>query len=347
MRHRVPNTGLRRQVHDDPWPQAGEQFAHRIAVGQLHPFDATPSGVSSVSTRAAFSARIVVVVEVVAADHVQPLSAQARGHMGADKARCSGDEDGVRHRWHLCSGSRIVLQPGAAPAVPQVDGARFSENRCALERCQPFAYGSGAMKITIIGTGYVGLVTGACLAEMGNDVLCLDIDARKIAMLQRAAACRSTSRGCGELVAAQRRSAAACSSPPTSTAPSRTARAVHRRRHAARRGRLGRPAARARPRRAHIGQRMTDYKVVVDKSTVPVGTADRVRADHREALRRARRAIDFVRVVSNPEFLKEGAAVDDFMQPDRVVVGSRRRARDAADARAVRAVRAQPRPRCW
>ena len=144
------------------------------------------------------------------------------------------------------------------------------------------------MKITIIGTGYVGLVTGACLAEIGNDVLCLDVDARKIAVLQRRRRSRSTSR-------AWRRSSratsppAACASPPTSPRPSRTARCSSspsaRRRTRTARADLQYVLAAAR----NIGRHMTDYKVVVDKSTVPVGTADRVRRRDRGGAGRARR----------------------------------------------------------
>ncbi|NCT83631.1 MAG: UDP-glucose/GDP-mannose dehydrogenase family protein [Comamonadaceae bacterium] len=176
------------------------------------------------------------------------------------------------------------------------------------------------MKVTAIGTGYVGLVTGACLAEMGNHVVCLDVDAGKIRMLNE-----------GEipihepgLEAVVRRNAAAGRLQFTTDAD-----------QAVQHGTLlfvgvGTPpdedgsadlkyviaAARA------IGRRMTDYKVIVDKSTVPVGTADRVRAAIRQELdARGRGDMPFA-VVSNPEFLKEGAAVEDFMKPDRIIVGS-------------------------
>jgi UDPglucose 6-dehydrogenase len=175
------------------------------------------------------------------------------------------------------------------------------------------------MKITISGSGYVGLVTGACLAEMGNHVLCLDVDPKKIDLLQSGKV-PIHEPGLDALIA---RNAAAGRLQFTTDVD----RAVHH-------GTLqfiavGTPpdedgsadlryvvqAARA------IGERMTDYKVIVDKSTVPVGTGDAVEQTVREALRARAVALDFA-VVSNPEFLKEGAAVEDFMRPDRVIVGT-------------------------
>ncbi|MCU7373154.1 UDP-glucose/GDP-mannose dehydrogenase family protein [Paucibacter sp. O1-1] len=175
------------------------------------------------------------------------------------------------------------------------------------------------MKVTTVGTGYVGLVTGACLAEMGNHVLCLDVDVAKIARLE-AGEIPIHEPGLLEVV---RRNVAAGRLQFTTDVD----RAVHH-------GTMmflavGTPpgedgsadlqyvlaAARA------IGARMTDYKVIVDKSTVPVGTADRVRAAIAEEL--ARRGVELAfAVVSNPEFLKEGAAVEDFMRPDRIIIGS-------------------------
>jgi UDPglucose 6-dehydrogenase len=138
------------------------------------------------------------------------------------------------------------------------------------------------MKVTVIGTGYVGLVTGACLAEMGNHVVCLDVDERKIEILN-AAASRSTSRAGRRWCSATPRPGA-CSSPPTwpprwhhgtlqfigvGTPPDEDGSAD-----------LQYVLAAAR----NIGRHMTDYKVIVDKSTVPVGTADRVRAAVQAAL---------------------------------------------------------------
>ncbi|MDN3545605.1 UDP-glucose/GDP-mannose dehydrogenase family protein [Kinneretia asaccharophila] len=175
------------------------------------------------------------------------------------------------------------------------------------------------MKVTAIGTGYVGLVTGACLAEMGNHVMCLDVNPDKIAVLN-AGEIPIHEPGLLEVV---RRNVAAGRLQFTTDVD-----------QAVQHGTIlfigvGTPpdedgsadlqyvlaAARS------IGQRMTDYKVIVDKSTVPVGTADKVRAAIAEEL--ARRGADVAyAVVSNPEFLKEGAAVEDFMRPDRIIVGS-------------------------
>ena len=177
------------------------------------------------------------------------------------------------------------------------------------------------MKITVIGTGYVGLVSGACLAEVGNDVLCLDVDPAKIALLE-AGGLPIYEPGLQEMV---RRNAAAGRLHFTTDVE-----------QAVRFGTIqfiavGTPpgedgsadmqyvTAAAR----NIGKYMNDYKVIVDKSTVPVGTADAVKAAVAEEL--ARRGGDYVNtpfsVVSNPEFLKEGAAIEDFMKPDRIVIG--------------------------
>jgi len=175
------------------------------------------------------------------------------------------------------------------------------------------------MKVTIFGSGYVGLVTGACLADVGNDVLCVDIDERKIAMLQagdspiyepgldallkaniEAGRLRFTSdidagvaHGLFQFVAV--------GTPPDEdgSADLQYVLAVAR----------------------SIGERLNDYRIIVDKSTVPVGTADKVAAAVRGELDRRGLAIEFD-VVSNPEFLKEGDAIGDFMKPDRIVVGT-------------------------
>ncbi|HEX5687197.1 MAG TPA: UDP-glucose/GDP-mannose dehydrogenase family protein [Ideonella sp.] len=175
------------------------------------------------------------------------------------------------------------------------------------------------MKITVIGTGYVGLVTGACLSEMGNHVVCLDVDARKIEILN-AGGIPIHEPGLQEIV---HRNAAAGRLEFTTD----VARAVGH-------GTLqfiavGTPpdedgsadlqyvTAAAR----NIGRLMTDHKVIVDKSTVPVGTADKVRAAVADEL--AKRGVDLAfSVASNPEFLKEGAAVEDFMRPDRIIIGT-------------------------
>jgi UDPglucose 6-dehydrogenase len=175
------------------------------------------------------------------------------------------------------------------------------------------------MKITVFGAGYVGLVTGACLSEMGNHVLCVDVDPRKVQMLNDGEV-PIHEPGLETLV---RRNAAAGRLQFTTDAAAAVAH-----------GTLqfigvGTPPdedgsadlqyvlAVART----IGQHMTDHKVVVDKSTVPVGTADKVRAAISDELARRGVALEYA-VVSNPEFLKEGAAIDDFMKPDRIVIGS-------------------------
>ena len=175
------------------------------------------------------------------------------------------------------------------------------------------------MKITVVGTGYVGLVSGTCLAEVGNDVLCLDLDAAKIKILEEGGI-PIHEPGLLEMV---RRNVAAGRLRFTTDID----KAVHH--GTVQFIAVGTPPdedgsadlkyvlAAAR----NIGSRMTDYKVVVDKSTVPVGTADLVKAAIAEELQK--RGIDApYSVVSNPEFLKEGAAVDDFMKPDRIVVGA-------------------------
>ncbi len=174
------------------------------------------------------------------------------------------------------------------------------------------------MKITVIGSGYVGLVSGACLAEVGNDVLCLDVDANKIRILNEGGipiyepgleAMVKRNKEAGRLrftthipdaVAHGDIQFIAVGTPPDEDGSADLQYVL--------------AAAR------NIGEHMTGYKVVVDKSTVPVGTADKVRTAIGEALTARNATINFS-VVSNPEFLKEGAAIDDFMKPDRIVVG--------------------------
>ncbi|HTY98824.1 MAG TPA: UDP-glucose/GDP-mannose dehydrogenase family protein [Rhodocyclaceae bacterium] len=175
------------------------------------------------------------------------------------------------------------------------------------------------MKITVIGTGYVGLVSGTCLAEVGNDVLCLDVDANKIRILNEggipihepgleALVARNKIAGrlrfttsVEEAVAFGSVQFIAVGTPPDEDGSADLQYVI--------------AAAR------EIGRHMTDYKVVVDKSTVPVGTADKVRGAIAEELRARAIEVPFS-VVSNPEFLKEGAAIEDFMRPDRVIVGA-------------------------
>jgi UDPglucose 6-dehydrogenase len=174
------------------------------------------------------------------------------------------------------------------------------------------------MRVTVVGTGYVGLVLGTCLADVGNDVLCIDSDEKKIAGL-RDGEIPIFEPGLEELV--QRNTGAgrlrfstdlakgvahgevvfiAVGTPPDEdgAADLQHVLAV-----------------------AHgIGTVLEDYRVIVNKSTVPVGTADKVKDAIQKALTSRNREVDFS-VVSNPEFLKEGAAIEDFLKPDRIVVG--------------------------
>jgi len=186
------------------------------------------------------------------------------------------------------------------------------------------------MNITIVGTGYVGLVTGTCLAEVGNHVLCVDSDAAKIDALNRGEI-PIHEPGLDEMVAENVESGRlgfttgiekgvghgeiifiAVGTPPDGdgAADLRHVLAVA----------------------GDIGRYIDDYRVVVTKSTVPVGTAGKVRAVLEDTLRGRDVVVEYS-VVSNPEFLKEGAAIEDFMKPDRIVVG-------ADDERAVAQMRA-------
>jgi UDPglucose 6-dehydrogenase len=180
------------------------------------------------------------------------------------------------------------------------------------------------MKVSVVGTGYVGLVTGACLADLGNDVVCVDIDEQKVAGL-REGRIPIHEPGLAELVV---RNSAAKRLRFTTDAG-----------EAARHGRVQFIAVGTPPDEdgsadvrhviaaaRQIGRAMDGDRVVVNKSTVPVGTAAAVAAAIAEELK-ARGATHRASVVSNPEFLKEGSAIDDFMRPDRIVVGS-----DEADA---------------
>jgi len=171
------------------------------------------------------------------------------------------------------------------------------------------------MKIAVVGTGYVGLVTGTCLAETGNHVTCVDINENKVAMMKNGKVPiyepglellfnRNISQGrlqfttnLAEAIAPASIIFLALPTPPGGDGAADLSYV------------LG--AA------ADIAKLLTEYKVIVTKSTVPVGTADKVTAAMREHT-----DIDFA-VVSNPEFLREGVAVDDFMKPDRVVIGTR------------------------
>ncbi len=176
------------------------------------------------------------------------------------------------------------------------------------------------MKVTIVGSGYVGLVTGACLAEQGNNVFCLDLDPKKIEILNsggvpiyepglkemiernRAAGRLQFSTDIAASVAHGDIQFIAVGTPPDEDGSADLQYVV--------------AAAR------NIGRHMTTPKVIVDKSTVPVGTADKVSAAITEELEKRNLPADLCSVVSNPEFLKEGAAVEDFMRPDRIVIGT-------------------------
>src|ERR1700681_253136 len=175
------------------------------------------------------------------------------------------------------------------------------------------------MKVTIFGSGYVGLVSGACLAEAGNHVVCVDTDAARVERLNRgevpihepgldalmhrnrsagrleftADSVRGTEHGLFQLIAV--------GTPPDEDGSADLRHVLD--------------VARA------IGAHLPRYAILVTKSTVPVGTADQVRREVQQALDARAMAIEFD-VVSNPEFLKEGAAIDDFMRPDRIVIGT-------------------------
>jgi len=175
------------------------------------------------------------------------------------------------------------------------------------------------MNVTIFGSGYVGLVTGTCLAEVGNNVVCVDIDKNKIDMLNNggvpiyepgleAMITRNVKEGrlsfttdVAEGVSHGLFQFIAVGTPPDEdgSADLQYVLAVAK----------------------TVGENMSEYKVIIDKSTVPVGTADKVRNTVQKALDKRELGCEFD-IVSNPEFLKEGAAIDDFMKPDRIVIGT-------------------------
>jgi len=175
------------------------------------------------------------------------------------------------------------------------------------------------MKVTVIGTGYVGLVSGACLADVGNEVLCLDVDPEKIRILEEGGlpihepglleiVRRNVQAGRLSFTTDIERAARygtvqfiAVGTPPDEDGSADLQYVL--------------AAAR------NVGRYMNGYRVVVDKSTVPVGTGDKVRAAIAEELAERGEEIAFA-VVSNPEFLKEGAALEDFMRPDRIIIGT-------------------------
>ncbi|MFZ9938999.1 MAG: UDP-glucose dehydrogenase family protein [Bacteroidia bacterium] len=175
------------------------------------------------------------------------------------------------------------------------------------------------MKIVVVGTGYVGLVTGTCFAEVGIDVTCIDIDQKKIDGLKNGVmpiyepgleemVKRNHAQGrlhfgtsLAEALPGAEVAFIAVGTPPgeDGSADLKYVLAVAR----------------------DIGQHMTDYLVVVTKSTVPVGTSEKVRKALAEAIEARKEPLNFD-VASNPEFLKEGAAIEDFLKPDRIVVGT-------------------------
>ena len=185
------------------------------------------------------------------------------------------------------------------------------------------------MKVTIVGSGYVGLVTGACLAELGNTVFCLDLDQKKIDILNSGGVpiyepglqeMIARNRSAGRIQFSTEIAAAvehgeiqfiAVGTPPDEDGSADLQYVI--------------AAAR------NIGKYMNSSKVIVDKSTVPVGTAEKVTAAIVEELKKRNLDPAWCSVVSNPEFLKEGAAVEDFMRPDRIVIGTNH---DAAGLRA-------------
>lgn len=175
------------------------------------------------------------------------------------------------------------------------------------------------MKVTVFGSGYVGLVTGVCLAEVGNDVVCIDVDQHKIDNLKKGII-PIYEPGLDDLVKNNQQAGRikfttdiqeavshgifqfiAVGTPPDEdgAADLQYVLAVAK----------------------SIAENMDEYRIVIDKSTVPVGTADKVKAVIQKAQAERGVSIDFD-VVSNPEFLKEGAAIDDFMKPDRIIVGT-------------------------
>jgi len=175
------------------------------------------------------------------------------------------------------------------------------------------------MKITIYGSGYVGLVTGSLLADVGNDVLCVDVDDKKVANLKKGiipifepglddviknnveAGRLDFTTDMDLAVAHAEVQFIAVGTPPgeDGSADMQYVEAVA----------------------STIGSLMTENKIVVTKSTVPVGTGDRVEARLTEELEKRKKSSPYA-VISNPEFLKEGAAIADFRKPDRIVVGT-------------------------
>ena len=197
------------------------------------------------------------------------------------------------------------------------------------------------MKIAVIGTGYVGLVTGTCLAESGNDVVCVDKDAGQDRRCSSAGELPIYEPGLVELVQRNRRDGRLQFTTDLAAGDRRGRAHLHRRRHAAGRATAAPTCGGIWAVGDAIAEHLDEPKIVVIKSTVPVGT-------NAELGRRMAEVTDVpFDVASNPEFLKEGAAIDDFMKPDRVVVGVRRPEVGERAPRAVRARSCGPSGRSW
>ena len=177
------------------------------------------------------------------------------------------------------------------------------------------------MKIAVIGTGYVGLVIGACFSELGNDVICVDVDTDKIAQLQQGII-SIYEPGLQEMV--------------NRNLSGKRLKFTNDINYAAEKSQVifiavGTPSeeggngsvdlSQVYKTAEDIGNAINGYKTIINKSTVPVGTADKVREIIQNIIIKNNKSIEFD-VVSNPEFLKEGAAIEDFMKPDRIVIGS-------------------------
>src|SRR6266436_452532 len=231
--------------------------------------------------------------------------AQGRGHRSRVAAAHLGDAGGRRLRGHRDRSLGCRLRPRGA--------VRASGGRYAKRPREGAAPAAGAVRIAVVGTGYVGLVAGACLAETGNDVVCADVDAKKIDGL-RQNRLPIHEPGLEPLVVRNQRDGRLEFTTEVSTAVGRSDVIFIA---------VGTPPGEdgsadlqhvldvART----IGRHMDRPKLVVTKSTVPVGTAERVRAEIGKHTKTA------FHVCANPELLKEGAAVEDFMKPDRVIVG--------------------------
>ena len=175
------------------------------------------------------------------------------------------------------------------------------------------------MKISVFGTGYVGLVTGACLAEVGHDVICMDVDQNKIDNLNNGIL-PIWEPGLEDIVVRNHQDGSLKFTCDTDVVVAHGLIQIIA---------VGTPSDENGSADLRyvldvattIGEKMTERRIIVDKSTVPVGTADKVKAQIQRSLLAREKDIPFS-VVSNPEFLKEGAAVNDFMKPDRIIIGT-------------------------